>query len=64
MPIALDRSTIELMKDFLKLGRIENRIAVSPDGNRSAWSDDAFHFAKKRVGIQPVKRLRDRDQID
>lgn len=64
MPIVFDRSSIELMEDLLKLGRIENRIAVSPDSNRSIRSDNAFHFTKKRVRVQPVKRLRDRDQVD
>ena len=53
-----------MMKDLLKLGLIENRITVSPNGNRSAWSDDALSFAKKRVGVEPVKRLRNRDKID
>ncbi len=52
------------MKDLLKLGRIENRIAISPNGNRSAGTDDALRFAKKRIGVEPVKRLRNRDQID
>jgi len=64
MPVALDRSTIELMKNLLKLRRIENRIAISPDGNRSTRSENAFRFAKKRIGIEPMKRLRYGDQID
>jgi len=52
------------MEDLLEIGRIENRIAVSPNRNRSARSDDALGFAKKSVGVEPVKRLRNCDQID
>jgi len=64
MPVAFDRSTVELMKYLLKLGRIQNRIAISPDGNRATRSENAFHFTKKPIPIEPMKRLRYGDQID
>jgi len=53
-----------MMENLLKLGRIQYGIAVPPNGNRSTRSDNALRLAKKRIGIEPVKRLRNRDKID
>jgi hypothetical protein len=52
------------MQDVVKLGSIEYRIAITPDGNRTTWRNDALRFAKKRRGVKPMKRLCRSNEID
>jgi hypothetical protein len=52
------------MKNVLKLGRIENRIAITPNGNCSTASEDALRLSEECRRVEPVKTLRNCYEID
>ena len=52
------------MKDLVQLGRIEHRVTVRPDSDRAPRSENTLCLREERLGVQPVKGLSDRYEID
>ena len=48
----------------MQLGRVEHRVAVRPDTDRTARSENTLCLREERLRGQPVKGLSDSYEID